>query len=325
MNILARLAAALSGAEPAPAPADDKPAPVDAVAEYKKNGDQLRDTAKWLLTSFAAVGALLLGSIQLSSLGKLTNETPDSRIVAAILGIFFGALGVAIAIWWTSKVLAPMLNTFSSANQHPAVTTAVLDDKELVGEDYEGLKTKIGTLDRQVAQAADDEAYKKAYALRDEWERNKRTALAAVGNAILWERYKSARRAVLIGIACAAAGMASFAWGANPPDAEKKATPVVLGQAPLPLKLHLTPAGAAALKEARKCETADLAVLSIGGSVAQREVVAVPTGTCKTVRFVLTPELGTATAASPAPAPKAKTAKKAKKAPASRPNTVSTP
>jgi hypothetical protein len=119
----------------------------------------------------------------------------------------------------------------------------------------------------------------------------------------LWERYKSARYAVLAGIALAAAGMAAFAWGANPPDHEKKAEPVALGQAPLSLHLHLTDAGVAALKDARKCETTDLTVLSIGGSADKREVVTVPTAACKTVRFVLTPELGTVTALTPAPAP----------------------
>jgi hypothetical protein len=75
--------------------------------------------AKWLLTSFAAVGALLLGSIQLSSIGKLTGETSVWRIAAAIVGIVLGALGVGIAIWWTSNVLAPMLTPSLVAHETP--------------------------------------------------------------------------------------------------------------------------------------------------------------------------------------------------------------
>jgi hypothetical protein len=44
-----------------------------------------------------------------------------------------------------------------------------------------------------------------------------------------------------------------------------------------------------------------LRALSIAGAETKREVVTIPTGNCQSVRFVLTPELGTAIAATHRP------------------------
>ena len=61
--------------------------------------------------------------------------------------------------------------------------------------------------------------------------------------------------------------------------------------------MKLTDAGVAALLEARGCQRSNLRVLSIGGKDGKREVITVPSGRCKAVRFVLTPGLGTPIAA----------------------------
>lgn len=227
-----------------------------------------------------------------------------------------------------------MINTFASTNKHRE-QTKILDDRELVGETYESLKGKVAAADRQLAEVEKkgEDEYKKAFAIRAEWEQSKRLALAATGNAILWERYmilwerhKSARRAVLWGIALAAAGMALFAWGANPPDDEKKAAPVALGQAPLPLHLHLTAAGCRRAQGRAQCSTTDFNVLSIGGTADKREVVTVPDNKCNTVRFGLDarPRHGQGVEAAPPP-PKAKPRRPNKKPTTSTAKTTSTP
>jgi hypothetical protein len=96
--------------------------------------------------------------------GKLTSESPTWRIVAAILGIALGALGVGIAIWWTSKVLAPTLNSFRTADERPDVTQRVLGDRELVGLTYRELKEGVTRADERLAEAQKEgeEAYAKA-------------------------------------------------------------------------------------------------------------------------------------------------------------------
>jgi hypothetical protein len=281
---------------------DQTPPPPASYPEIATANQRLRDTAKWILTSFAAVGAILVAGLQLSSLGNLTGDTSGWRIFAALLGVVLAAGGVALAIGYTASVFAPFLNTFHSADKHPDVVSTVIHEDEPIGKSYQTLKAEIKQADTALAEAEehgpDSPEYKAAYAKRDDLELDKRLALTVIGSELLWQRYKRARRAVVAAIALVLAGAVSFAWGANPPDNATKAEPVALGQAPVLLDLHLTKRGVDALAKARGCTTADLQVLSIAGSEGKREVVTIPTASCQTVRFVLTPESGTAIAAS---------------------------
>jgi len=306
MSWVSRIAATFGAPATAPAAAEppaaeQTPKVPDSIADIRKANEALRATAKWILTSFAAVGALLVGTLQLSSVGKLTGDVPVERAAAAVGGVALAALGIGIAIWFTSTVLAPALNSFRTADREPYVTRDVLGDRELVGVTYAELKTSIKEADEALTKAAakgvDDPAYKTAQAMREDWETSKGLALTAIGSELLWRRYQRARLAVMCAIALITAGLLGFAWGANPPAAEQKAPPVALGQAPLHLRVHLTSVGIAGLKTARGCNEPDLDVLSISGTAAEREVVTVPSSTCKSVRFILTPSLGTAVAA----------------------------
>jgi hypothetical protein len=159
----------------------------------------------------------------LSSVGKLTGDVPVERVLAAVGGVALAALGIAVAIWFTSTVLAPSLNSFRTADSEPDVTRDVLDDRELVGVTYAELKTSIKEADEALKQGAekgvDDPAYKAAHALREDWETSKGLALTAVGSELLWRRYQRARWAVMFAIALITAGLMGFAWGANPPAA----------------------------------------------------------------------------------------------------------
>ena len=215
--------------------------------------------------------------------------------LVALAGVY------VLAIGYTSAVLAPLRTSFRSADKHPEVTERVLGDRELLHRTYPELKDKIAEKDAALAEArklgTDSDEYKQARTDREAWEKNKRVALVYIGAELLWERYKRARRAVIVGVFLIVAGVVAFAWGGNPPEDEKKAPPVVLGQAPVVLDVTLTRAGVRALREKRKCRAASMTVLSIGGADAKREVVSIPTPRCRTVRFVLAPNLGTATAA----------------------------
>lgn len=96
--------------------------------------------------------------------------------------------------------------------------------------------------------------------------------------------------------AFAAMGVGLFAWGANPPEDASEAS-VALSQGPVRRRVQLNDAGVAALKRARDCRASYLTALAIGGNEGSREVVTVPAGRCRSVRFILTPRLGTAMAA----------------------------
>lgn len=293
-------------AKPAEPPADPNAA---WFAAMEKANGQIRDTAKWLVTSFAAVGAILLGTIQLSSVGKLTNETPHDRIVATEAGAALALSGLIAILYFTSSVLIPFVSSFRLADRHERTTRKVLDDGEVLGYDYQELKDKWQAA-ADAADAADDAVRQAGDAVtaaqtaelvkkNAEFEAmrvKKRIALALVGSELLRDRFDQARFITVIGVLVAGIGLALFAWGSNPPATPEKPA-VSLGSAPVRLAVQLAPDAVTALAKPRNCSDADLTVLQIGGTATAREVVSVPAGKCKAVRFVLTPALGTATAA----------------------------
>ncbi len=74
---------------------------------------RIRDTAKWLIGSFAAVGAALIAGSQLSSIGKLEFCLACGRPWAAIGGVALGIGGVAWAIWLGVQIMVSEKKTLS--------------------------------------------------------------------------------------------------------------------------------------------------------------------------------------------------------------------
>jgi hypothetical protein len=77
------------------------PSPLEAV-------DDLRSAAKWTLATEGAVGAALISGGPLVAVGQV-HGTVHAFIAGAGLAVALG--GVGLAIWFTSKVLAPRLTT----------------------------------------------------------------------------------------------------------------------------------------------------------------------------------------------------------------------
>lgn len=277
---------------------DPPPDDADPYAEIRAANDKVRETAMWIVTSFAAIGAVLLGGIQLSNVGKLTEDVPEERISATIAGVVLAGLGVGIAIWFTSSVLVPFLNSFRTLDKHQDVAKRVLDDKEILGLTYEQLKAGVTKArnDVEAAEGKSSEEYAAALALWKEWENSKQAALTVVGSELLADRFRDARVAVLAGVGLATLGLGLFAWGANPPESESDA-PVALARAPVVLNITLTEAGVTALQESRNCTRKNFNALAIGGKEAAWEIVTLPGVACRSVRFILTPSIGSAVAA----------------------------
>ncbi|MEA2219650.1 MAG: hypothetical protein QOJ35_2276 [Solirubrobacteraceae bacterium] len=296
---IAALAAAATEAETgAEAPAGGAPDPIAGIGAANAT---IRETAKWMITSFAAIGGVLVAGLSLSSLGALTGDTPDERVAAAIAGVVLAVVGVTIPIWFTVSVLSPFLNTFTSADEHMDIVREVFGSEDLPSEvlsgiSYTALKAEIASADQNVLAAGPDEEYRQALAERAGWEPPRRLALALVGSRLLDRRFERARFAIVAGVALAACGVGLFAWGSHAPASASDA-PVALGQVPVRERLHLSAAGVAALAPARGCRRPDLTVLAIGGTEGNREVVTVPTRDCRSIRFVLTPAIGTPTGA----------------------------
>lgn len=77
------------------------PSPLAAV-------DDMRSVAKWTLAAAGAVGAALIGGGPLIAVGQVHGVL---HAVIAALGLLVALVGVWLAIWSTTKVLAPRLTT----------------------------------------------------------------------------------------------------------------------------------------------------------------------------------------------------------------------
>lgn len=93
----------------------------------------IRDAAKWLLTALAAVGAALLGGIQLSDIGGL--EAP--ALLIGICGFGVAIVGIGIAIASTSSVLVTRLVSISQMRTDAEAKAFLAKNADVVGLEYD--------------------------------------------------------------------------------------------------------------------------------------------------------------------------------------------
>lgn len=79
--------------------------------QFDEREEKIREAAKWLIASFAAVGAALIAGSQLSSIGRLplcVDWSMDcARLWVALLGTVASLVGVVLAIWIGVTLLVP--------------------------------------------------------------------------------------------------------------------------------------------------------------------------------------------------------------------------
>ena len=100
--------------------------PLAAAAE------RIRDSAKWLLGSFAAVGAILVAGLQLTGVGELE----DGRLRWALGGLAVAVVGVVIAIGAAGAVVTKTFVTLKWLAQRPDGDPAldrIAGDKVVLG------------------------------------------------------------------------------------------------------------------------------------------------------------------------------------------------
>jgi hypothetical protein len=216
-----------------------RPSPRE-VAEAQ--GDRIRDAAKWLVASFAAVGAALIAGSQLSSIGKLPVcwhlSLECTRLGWAILGAIAGLAGVVWAIWTAVMLLVPN-NLPPSALQKEWKKG---DKSALFRYFHDNPAYLQGYEDFADLDAREKEAYAKRDALSDEFDRTpedqraevvgeieaadeeiqdfldrSEAAIAYANLVLLNDQFRSkALRTLLLAAVIAGLGISVFAWAANP-------------------------------------------------------------------------------------------------------------
>ncbi len=198
----------------------------------ERGNDRIRDAAKWLVASAAAVGAALLAGSQLSSIGELPLGVPDSvenaRLWVAMWGAVAGLSAVVYAIWTAVQILLPKLVLISDLEQAWTQRRSVLDPvvehfrrnpKYLQGFSTPGevvaAREELIVAQRDPA-TADDIRGELAARIADLDDRITAIEDTATHEA-LKEQFTRALHRLMLATAVAAVGIVAFAWSANPP------------------------------------------------------------------------------------------------------------
>lgn len=211
------------------------------IAEARS--DQIRDAAKWLVASFAAVGAVLVAGTQFSSIGKLGVCWGFSRECLALwvclVGIAMALGGVVYAVWTCVELLVPSqlgtadlqaeyedeksyLHRYLAKNQN--YLQAFKDYRDAQEQELAAQK-EAADLDRAYEAATNDvtrdEIRPKLQAAADSLEAlyPRTEALVYQGNLLVLsgEFKEHALGKLLRGAVIAAIGIGAFTWAANPP------------------------------------------------------------------------------------------------------------
>jgi hypothetical protein len=283
--------------------------------------DRLRDTAKWLIGAYAGVGAILVAGLQLTSLGKVEDDT---RVWLAIAGAAAALLAVTLGIGAIARVLAPVSVVDEEDLGANSDMQTLTESDELW---LKGMAPDLQTLRTEYAQALT--AYQAARAAAvppspeaDEAKANARATMLALFDPLdrmrkqvlfnkVQNRFKNAKRLLLLSSLVVAAGVIAFAWAANPSDddqaeAKTESSGPELAQ-PSPVTLWIDPERKS-LDPLRKalgdtCALDQVKALAVGGSPGHPEVITLPQDNCNAVRFTVTSAVGIGLA-SEAPIPR---------------------
>jgi hypothetical protein len=276
--------------------------------------DRIRESAKWLLVSFAAVGATLIAGLQIADIGSLTNDV-DDRLTWAIVGIVLGVAGVVVAIGSASTVVMKSFVTLKSladGDAPDAATKSVKGDRAVLAgyatvEDlYDAYaaaaEARIETLKAYYDDPGGAGKGEKAKAAED-WgtilDRVQSHVLERASFVSVQSAYSHARWGILLGAAISAAGIGTFAWAANPPKATPPAPVVAKTPSNVTVMIRKSKGRRYARVLGRSCNLAAVKAVAVADVGAGYKVVSIPTAKCKSVLFAVTPAVGRVSLGSP--------------------------
>jgi hypothetical protein len=270
--------------------------------------DRLRDTAKWLIGAYAGVGTALVVGLQLTSLGKVEE---DSRLVIAIVAAATALVAVLYGIWKVTDVLAPAMVEPSDlgpgslvdrrVRATPTLLKAQASDLATLQAAYaEALsdyqeKRRAAREDPGLQQAA-SKAFRELMALHDPLDHLRAIALFEKVQALFSDAKRSLGKAGIVITLCVIA----FAWAANPSDEDQAAAkagesgPTLLNPSAAMLSIERERKSLATLREklGKGCNLEQVPALVVGGTAEEPEVITLPQAHCKALRFTISDDIG---------------------------------
>jgi hypothetical protein len=260
-----------------------------------------QEASKWISGAFAAIGAVLLGGLQLNAVGTLSFDKPVASGVA-LLTMTTALVTVGLVLARAANVLVP-----------PLVTLPELVRRELrarsassQGEDFwvsdfllRSIRSERGSLLQSGATGPHDlyEKLTRARALgegqAEPLERDAKRLTDFAGLRMTQHHYQQLVGSLLLGGALIALCVVLFSWAVN--SSEDK--PEARVTQPLAVRVILT--GAAQSLPTAKLRPScaaqrDLTGVAVAGELREPEVVIPPTSLCPALRFTVTRDIGIA-------------------------------
>lgn len=190
-------------------------------------GNQIRETAKWLVVCLAAIGGVLVAGVQLSSVGSL--EPHSERYITAIWAGVLTGLGAASILYGAVLTATKKALPLSALNSD----AYIFKDKVLLQgqESLNTLRTNYQDALEQKSKALEAN-YKMpsqrtrvmadtAQARVEYLDGIVRNVLEVASYHRLLDQWRVSALIISVGAALASVGIAMFAWAANPPESAK--------------------------------------------------------------------------------------------------------
>lgn len=264
--------------------------------------DQIRETAKWLTVSLAAIGAVVVNGTQFSNIGAV--EVGSERFTYVLMAAGLVAVGVGVILFYAVQTattkpvnlaevkkdsqadkLATLMGNFQGAEDLSTRFTQALDARDEAINLTHDNPTDPSAYDN--ARIAQERAHYLAQIVR--------TVARMASYEKVSAQWKSAMKFIGIGAALSLTGLMIFIWAINPPEAvaASEASPAVVGEAAL-RTVTLTPLGQESLgaELGTACDIAQpLTVLHLDDTGTGPDVVVQQQG-CKTLRLIITDSWG---------------------------------
>ena len=281
---------------------------------WKQGVDKLREVTKWLITAFAAAGAVLVGTAPLAGIGQVADR---GHLAAVVLGGVLALGSIVWTIFQAAKVLTPEYTTLDDietvADLEPFRELIDSDRRSFLGPWHDQAEpfsrqredewTALDDADRMLAELPANSPERAALEQARDDQRGWVELLEQYAGRLMamgpyfqvLARFKVARTRMLWGALAAALGIGLFAWGVDAKSASATTSSAAATAAtPRIATLVLTDAGRQALAPllGRDCAASRLAVAVVDGTQPPYTVVSLPLGTCRAVQFVLQGSMG---------------------------------
>jgi hypothetical protein len=283
-------------------------------AEPEDHGASVRAAARWLVSSYAALAALLVAGIQLNGVTEITST---GRLVIALIAVLAALLATSAVIVLASRVLIAPALTWNDLirretvemTKKPRTASAILDETP---PEPDPLLTELRwftqiqpvrftsprDLREKLSAAREDLSSNPSEALREQVLQYEQAAQACLRQANAWwsrQLYEKLITLLKWSSTVIAVCILAFLWASRPPDEPAKVTK------PFPVKVYLTGPKSAviAAKLDTACVQQVLSGWAVDGEVKEPEVVTQPRGGCPASHFTVSDELGVAVPVAP--------------------------